>query len=64
MKKIWQGIAISAQKITETYTGNGNQAGGTVQAENAADALGSQYLEGNTTTMVIMKKWTIRLIMK
>ena len=42
------GIAISAQKITETYTGNGNQAGGTVQAENAADALGSQYLEGNT----------------
>ena len=23
------GIAISAQKITETYTGNGNQAGGT-----------------------------------
>ena len=42
------GIAISAQKITETYTGNGNQAGGTVQAENPADALGSQYLEGNT----------------
>src|SRR4051794_5322189 len=41
------GIAISAQKITETYTGNGNQTGGTVQAENAADALGSQYLEGN-----------------
>ncbi|HVI21552.1 MAG TPA: flagellar basal-body MS-ring/collar protein FliF, partial [Bacillus sp. (in: firmicutes)] len=42
-----EGLAISAQKITETYTGNGNQAGGTVQAENAADALGSQYLEGN-----------------
>ena len=43
-----EGIAISAQKITETYTGNGNPAGGTVQAEDAADALGSQYLEGNT----------------
>ncbi len=43
-----EGIAISAQKITETYTGNGKPAGGTVQAEDAADALGSQYLEGNT----------------
>jgi flagellar M-ring protein FliF len=43
-----QGIAISAQKITETYTGNGNPVGGTVQAEGAADTLGSQYLEGNT----------------
>ena len=43
-----EGIAISAQKITEAYTGNGNPAGGTVQAEDAADALGSQYLEGNT----------------
>ena len=43
-----EGIAISAQKITETFTGNGNQAGGTVQAEDPADALGSQYLEGNT----------------
>lgn len=42
-----EGIAISAQKITETYTGNGYQAGGTVQAEDPADALGSQYLEGN-----------------
>jgi len=43
-----EGIAISAQKITETYTGTENPAGGTVQAEDAADALGSQYLEGNT----------------
>jgi flagellar M-ring protein FliF len=43
-----EGIAISAQKITETYTGEGNLAGGTAQAEDAADALGSQYLEGTT----------------
>ncbi|MCQ6274091.1 flagellar M-ring protein FliF [Bacillus sp. V3B] len=43
-----EGIAISAQKITETYTGNGNQVGGPVQAEDPADALAAQYLEGNT----------------
>jgi flagellar M-ring protein FliF len=43
-----QGIAISAQKITETFTGNGNQAGGPVQAETPTDTTGSQYLEGNT----------------
>lgn len=43
-----EGIAISAQKITETFTGTGAQAGGTVQAEDPADSLASQYLEGNT----------------
>ncbi|MFE8695187.1 flagellar basal-body MS-ring/collar protein FliF [Cytobacillus sp. FJAT-53684] len=42
-----EGIAISAQKITETFTGNGDAAGGTPQGEDPADALGSSYLEGN-----------------
>lgn len=42
-----EGIAVSAQKITETYTG-GNAAGGVPQAEDAADALGTTYQEGNT----------------
>jgi len=42
-----EGIAISAQKITETFTGNADQAGGLPQGEDPADALGSSYLEGN-----------------
>lgn len=42
-----EGIAISAQNITETYTGTGSQAGGTVQAEDPADSLGAQYMEGS-----------------
>ncbi|MFO1445904.1 flagellar M-ring protein FliF [Bacillus sp. Bva_UNVM-123] len=42
-----EGIAISAQKITETFTGNADQAGGIPQGEDPADALGSSYLEGN-----------------
>ena len=41
------GIAISAQKLTETFTGNADQAGGVPQGEDPADALGSSYLEGN-----------------
>ena len=41
-----EGIAISAQKITETYTGAGNPVGGQPQAETPADT--PQYLEGNT----------------
>ncbi len=40
-----EGIAISAQRITETFTGNGEQAGGVPQAEDPADA-GTTYLEG------------------
>lgn len=40
-----EGIAISAQKITETFTGEGAQAGGTPQAEGAGDVPG--YAEGN-----------------
>ena len=36
-----EGIAISAQKITETYTGDGSSSGGRPQAEDPADALGS-----------------------
>lgn len=46
-EKNMEGIAISAQKITEAYTGTGNPAGGTVQAEDPADSLASQYVEGN-----------------
>ncbi|WP_066289056.1 flagellar basal-body MS-ring/collar protein FliF [Bacillus sp. FJAT-29937] len=41
------GIAISAQKITETFTGNADQAGGLAAAEDPADVPGSSYLEGN-----------------
>ncbi|MGN7398835.1 flagellar basal-body MS-ring/collar protein FliF [Cytobacillus praedii] len=41
------GIAISAHKITETFTGNGDAAGGIPQGEDPGDALGSSYLEGN-----------------
>lgn len=42
-----QGIQISAQKISETYTGKANQAGGTPTTQNPADSLASQYLEGS-----------------
>ncbi|MDQ0270232.1 flagellar basal-body MS-ring/collar protein FliF [Cytobacillus purgationiresistens] len=42
-----EGIAISAQKLTETFTGNADQAGGIPQGEDTSDALGSSYLEGN-----------------
>ncbi|MDZ5473485.1 flagellar basal-body MS-ring/collar protein FliF [Bacillus sp. 31A1R] len=42
-----EGIAISAQKITETFTGNGAQAGGVPQGEDPADSLGASYLEGS-----------------
>lgn len=44
-----EGIAISAQKLTETFTGNGAQAGGIPQGEDASDALGS-YVEGSTNS--------------
>jgi flagellar M-ring protein FliF len=47
-KENMEGIAVSAQKISETFTGEGNKAGGTLQTENPADTAGSQYLEGNT----------------
>lgn len=41
-----EGIAISAHKITEAYTGNGEQAGGVPPTGDADDAGGTQYLEG------------------
>lgn len=41
-----EGITISAQKITETYIGEGANAGGVPQAEDPADALGATYMEG------------------
>ncbi|MBS4189227.1 flagellar M-ring protein FliF [Bacillus sp. FJAT-49705] len=42
-----EGIAISAQKITETFTGNADQAGGLTAPGDPADVPGSSYLEGN-----------------
>ncbi|WP_338753997.1 flagellar basal-body MS-ring/collar protein FliF [Bacillus sp. FJAT-52991] len=40
-----EGIQISAQRITETFTGDG-AAGGVPQGEDPADALGSTYMQG------------------
>ena len=45
-KENMEGIAISAQRLTETFTGNAEQAGGIPQGENPADTTGAQYLEG------------------
>lgn len=44
-----KGIAISAENLQETFTGNGNQAGGTPQSGTSTDALGSNYLAGNNS---------------
>ncbi|MGM7635844.1 flagellar basal-body MS-ring/collar protein FliF [Bacillus sp. Hm123] len=41
-----EGIQISAQRITETFTGDGAAAGGVPQGEDPADALGSTYMQG------------------
>lgn len=41
-----EGITISAQKITETYSGNGAE--GVPPAEDPADSLGTSYVEGST----------------
>lgn len=41
-----EGIAISAQKITETFTGEGAGVGGVPAAEDPADTLGGSYQEG------------------
>ncbi|WP_019152791.1 flagellar basal-body MS-ring/collar protein FliF [Robertmurraya massiliosenegalensis] len=41
-----EGIAISAQRITETFTGEGAGAGGVPAAEDPADALGGTYQAG------------------
>lgn len=43
-----EGLAISAQKLTETYSGNGATDGGTPIAEDSSDSLGTQYLEGTS----------------
>ena len=41
-----EGIAISAQRINETYTGTAGAAGGVPAAEDPADSLGSSYVTG------------------
>lgn len=45
-KENMEGIAISAQRITETFTGNADQAGGVTETGDPADSIGAQYLEG------------------
>lgn len=40
------GIAISAQKLTETFIGDGAEAGGVPAAEDPADTLNGTYQEG------------------
>ena len=45
-----EGIAASAQKITETFTGDAADVGGEPATEDAADSLGTGYLEGATGT--------------
>ncbi|MBS4203788.1 flagellar basal-body MS-ring/collar protein FliF [Lederbergia citrea] len=44
-----RGLAISAHRITETFTGNADQAagGGIPQGSDPADSGGNQYLEGD-----------------
>lgn len=42
-----EGITISAQRITETYSGNGSIAGGVPEAENVTDNF-TDYQEGTT----------------
>lgn len=49
-KKNMKGIAISAQNIKETFTGNGSQAGGTPQSQTTTDSLGSSYLAGSNNS--------------
>lgn len=41
-----EGLAISAQRINEAYTGNAEGAGGVPAAEDSADSLGSSYVAG------------------
>lgn len=41
-----EGIALSVQKITETYTGDGAQVGGVPAGEDPADTLGGTYQAG------------------
>jgi flagellar M-ring protein FliF len=43
-----EGIAVSVQRITETFTGNGAAAGGVPAAEDAGDGLGT-YVEGENS---------------
>ncbi|CAM3703008.1 flagellar basal-body MS-ring/collar protein FliF [Mesobacillus zeae] len=46
-KENMEGIAISAQRLTETFSGKGEQAGGVPSGQDPADSLGSQYLESS-----------------
>ena len=49
------GIAICAQRINETYTGKDAAAGGVPAAGDAADSLGSSYVQ-EQMEMATMKK--------
>jgi len=46
-KENMEGLAISAQKLTETYSGQNGTEGGTPITEDGSDSLGTQYLEGS-----------------
>ncbi|WP_409292270.1 flagellar basal-body MS-ring/collar protein FliF [Peribacillus sp. SCS-37] len=46
-KENMKGIALSAQKITETFSGEGAAPGGTPQAEDTSDTLVSNYASGS-----------------
>ncbi|WAA10711.1 flagellar basal-body MS-ring/collar protein FliF [Fervidibacillus albus] len=41
-----EGLTISAQKLSETYTGTNVESGGIPAAEDSSDTLGSSYIEG------------------
>ena len=61
-----EGIAVSAQRITETFSGEGAANGGTPGAGDANEPTNSgvTYGSGSQSQMVIMKKWKKPLIMK
>ena len=46
-KENMEGLAISAQKLTETYSRQNGTEGGTPITEDGSDSLGTQYLEGS-----------------
>lgn len=47
-KENMKGIEISAQRISDTYTGTNAAQGGTPQSQNQADTVGSTYVQGQT----------------
>jgi len=48
-KENMKGIEISAQRISDTYTGTNPAQGGSPQSQNQADTVGSTYAQGGQT---------------